>query len=59
MYHCIIKDIVTGDVLGDHMAERMTKELVINAMLTMLARHELKAGCFFITTGLANTYQKL
>ncbi len=28
MYHCVIKDIVTGEVLGDHMADRMTKELV-------------------------------
>ena len=47
MYHCIIKDIVTGDVLGDHMAERMTKELVINAILAMLARHEIPEGCIF------------
>ena len=47
MYHCIIRDIVTGDVLGDHMAERMTKELVINAILAMLARHKLEAGCIF------------
>lgn len=47
MYHCVIRDIVTGDVLGDHMAGRMTKELVINAILAMLARHELPTGCIF------------
>ena len=47
MYHCVIKDIVTGEVLGDHMADRMTKELVINAILAILARHELFDGCIF------------
>ena len=47
MYHCVIRDIVTGEVLGDHMADRMTKELVINAILAMLARHDLAQGCIF------------
>jgi len=47
MYHCVIKDVVSGDVLGDHMADRMTKELVINALLALLARHELHEGCIF------------
>ena len=47
MYHCVIRDIVTGDVLGDHMADRMTKELVLNAIMAMLARHELAKGCIF------------
>ena len=47
MYHCVIRDIVTGEVLGDHMADRMTKELVMNAILAMLARHELATGCIF------------
>ncbi|MGI5850314.1 MAG: DDE-type integrase/transposase/recombinase [Christensenellales bacterium] len=47
MYHCVIRDIVTGEVLGDHMADRMTKELVINAILAMLARHELAECCIF------------
>ena len=46
MYHCIIKDIVTGEILGDHMAQRMTKELVIKTILSMLARHKIeKAYC--------------
>ena len=47
MYHCVIRDIVTGDVLGDHMSDRMTKELVLNAIIAMLARHELAKGCIF------------
>jgi len=28
MYHCVIWDIVTGELLGDHMADRMKKELI-------------------------------
>lgn len=47
MYHCVIRDIVTGEVLGDHMADRMTKELVINAILAMLSRYKLAPGCIF------------
>lgn len=47
MYHCVIKDITTGEVLGDHMADRMTKELVMNAILAMLARHEIPERCIF------------
>ena len=47
MYHCVIRDIVTGDVLGDHMADRITKELVLNAIMSMLARNELVKGCIF------------
>ena len=34
-------------MLGDHIADRMTKELVIKAILTMLAKHKLKKGCIF------------
>ncbi len=47
MYHCVIRDIVTGDVLGDHLADRMTKELVLNAIMAMVARHKLAKGCIF------------
>jgi transposase InsO family protein len=47
MYHCVIRDIVTGEVLGDHMADRMTKELVVNAILAMLAQHETHEGRIF------------
>ncbi len=27
--HCVIKDIVTGEVLGDYMADRMTDERIV------------------------------
>ena len=47
MYHCVIRDIVTGDVLGDYMADRMTKELVLNTIMAMLARTKLAKGCIF------------
>jgi putative transposase len=47
MYHCVIRDIVTKDVLGDYMSDRMTKELVMNAILAMTARHTFHAGCVF------------
>ncbi len=47
MYHCVIKDIVTGEVLGDHMSDRMTKELVMKAIHGMLARQKIAEGCIF------------
>jgi putative transposase len=47
MYHCVIRDIVTKEVLGDHMADRMTKELVVNAILAMTARNSFHDGCVF------------
>lgn len=47
MYYCVIRDLVTGEVLGDYMADRMKKELVINAILAMLARHKIEPGCIF------------
>jgi hypothetical protein len=43
----VIRDLVTGEVLGDYMADRMKKELVINAILAMLARHKMEKGCIF------------
>ena len=46
-YLCIIKDIFTGEILGRHIAARMTKELVINAFLSMTARYEFPEGCIF------------
>jgi len=46
-YLCIIKDIFTGEVIGRHSAPRMTKDLVINAFLSMQARYRLEKGCIF------------
>ena len=50
-YHCVIRDIVTGDVLGDHMADRMTKEPVVNAIKVMLARTNWPKGVSFSDRG--------
>jgi len=47
MYYSMVKDVVTGEVLGDHMSDRMTAELVINTMSAVLARHKLEDGCIF------------
>jgi putative transposase len=58
MYHCVIKDIVTKEVLGDHMGERMTKEPVLNAILSVTAKHELAIGCIFIVTEEVNIRRK-
>lgn len=46
-YLCIIKDIVSGEILGSHSAARMTKELVIKAFISMLGRYKLEEGCIF------------
>jgi putative transposase len=46
-YHCVIRDIVSKEVLGDHVSDRMTKALVVNAVLSMTGRHELADGCIF------------
>jgi len=47
MYYCMVKDVVTGEILGDQMSDRMTTELVIDAMSTVMARHSLEGGCIF------------
>ena len=47
VYLCVIKDIVSGEVLGRHSADRMTKELVINAFLSMTARYSFQLDCIF------------
>jgi len=47
MYYCMVKDVVTGEVLGDHMSDRMTAELVINAMSAAQARYAFEDGCIF------------
>jgi putative transposase len=46
-YHCIVKDIVSGEILGESTGERMRKELVIRAFLNAQARHNLSAGTIF------------
>jgi putative transposase len=38
---------VSKEILGYHISERMTKELVINAFLSARARYRLEDGCIF------------
>jgi len=47
VYHCIVKDIVSGEILGSSTGERMKKELVVEAFLNAQARHGLTAGTIF------------
>ena len=47
LYQCVIKDIVTGEILGTATDERMKKELVIRTFLNALARHRLPKGAIF------------
>lgn len=46
-YLCIVKDVVSGEILGKHSAARMTKDLVIKAFLSMMGRYRFEAGCIF------------
>jgi putative transposase len=46
-YHCIVKDIVSGEILGESTSERMRKDLVIKAFLNAQARHNLAPGAIF------------
>ena len=47
LYLCIVKDIVTGDILGQSRGSRMKQELVINAFINAHARHPLGKDTVF------------
>ena len=47
LYYCVIKDIATGEILGESYNHRMTKQLVIKAFLNAQARHSLPRGTIF------------
>ena len=47
LYLCTVKDIVTGEILGEASGDRMKKELVIRAFLNAQARHGFGAGTIF------------
>ena len=47
LYMCIVKDIVTGIILGTATSENMKKELVIRVFLNAQARHPLNDGAIF------------
>lgn len=47
LYLCVVKDIVTGEILGQATSANIKKELVIQAFLNAQARHKLTAGTVF------------
>ena len=47
LYLCMVKDIVTGEILGEATRENLRKELVVSAFLNAQARHRLTAGTIF------------
>ena len=44
LYLCAVKDIVSGEILGEATSATMKKELVIQAFLNAQARHKLPPG---------------
>jgi putative transposase len=47
LYLCKVKDIVSGEILGEAYSENMKKELVIQAFLNTQAKHKLPSGLIF------------
>jgi putative transposase len=47
LYLCKVKDIVSGEILGEAYSENMKKGLVIKAFLNAHARHRLPEGTIF------------
>jgi len=47
IYLCVVKDIVSGEILGEAMSNNLKKELVIQAFLNAQARHCLSPGIIF------------
>ena len=47
LYLCTVKDIVSGEILGESTSANIKKELVIQAFLNAQARHSLKPGTIF------------
>jgi len=47
LYLCTVKDIVSGEILGQSISETMKKELVIQAFLNAQARYGLGNGTIF------------
>ena len=46
-YLCVVKDIVSGDILGMATSNNMKKELVIQAFLNVQVRYKLPKGAVF------------
>ena len=48
-YLCMVKDIVSGEILGTATDERMKKDLVMRAFLNAIGRHRLPKGMIYHT----------
>jgi len=47
LYLCTVKDMVSGEILGESTGDTMKKELVMQAFLNAQARHGLQEGTIF------------
>ena len=47
LYLCAVKDIVSGEILGEASSDRLKKELVLRAFLNAQARHNLTKETIF------------
>jgi len=47
LYLCVVKDIVSGEILGEAMSANLKKELAIQAFLNAQARHEFPPGMIY------------
>lgn len=47
LYLCVVKDIVSGEILGEATGETMKKDLVVRAFLNAQSRHRLAKGSIF------------
>jgi len=47
LYYCVLKDIATGEILGESYSARMSKDLVISAFQNAQSRHRLPRGTIF------------
>ena len=47
LYLCTVKDLASGEILGESTSHRMKKELVMQAFLNAQARHGLQGGTIF------------
>ena len=47
LYLCTVKDIVSGEILGEATSDRLKKELVLRAFLNAGARHKIRKDTIF------------
>ena len=63
LYYCVVKDIATGEILGESYSPRITKELAIRAFQNAQSRHRLPRGTIFHSDRgsqyTSNTFKKL